>query len=234
MGESLWQQLCSRRSTFRFSKLVEDIGWELALPDIQKAFRMAEHQGAAPDLFDSMYPGLRLATCSSGETSAGGYKYMGAEGRPSRGAKPPLVVDGQQRLTSYAVMTGTGCDAAEPGFEHIRIAFRSPPDRTFAVADAFTGQGPRGASRHPGVCNSFYPSSSARFVGTARAREVTTTRGESITEAIDTVRDLSTYSFHSAGSCPAPLMRERVAEFFIGINDCCRHTTGTGRLHPSL
>ena len=126
---------------YSLTHLIEDIKHgNIALPDIQRPFVWSGAK--VRDLFDSMYRGVPVGTLMLWETGAEvGTKQVGG-GEGDRVAKP-LIVDGQQRLTSlYAVLTGRPILTKSFEEKRIPIAFR-PTDETFEVADTAISKDPQ-------------------------------------------------------------------------------------------
>jgi hypothetical protein len=204
-----------RDSSYPISYLVQAIDHgDIALPDIQRPFVWQATK--VRSLFDSMYKGFPVGFLLFWETDADPSARQIGTGK----AVPRyLIVDGQQRLTSlYAVMKGMEVLREDYSTARIRIAFR-PADETFAVTDAAIEKDPEFI---PDIsvlwtAGNFHQTVRDFLDHLATKRDVDQGERDRLAEALDRLRDLSSYTF-KVMELTRTVDEERVAEIFVRIN----------------
>lgn len=204
-----------RDSGYPISYLVEAIDrGDIALPDIQRPFVWKATK--VRSLFDSMYKGFPVGFLLFWETNASpGARQIGTGNAVPR----YLIVDGQQRLTSlYAVMKGLEVLNEHYTKTRIRIAFR-PRDEHFEVTDAATEKDPEFIPDISVLWTSpsFHQTVRGFLDGLAVKRELDQAERDQLTESLDRLRDLNSYTF-KVMELSRTVDEERVAEIFVRIN----------------
>ncbi len=205
-------------SNVPISSLIEDIDMgKIGLPELQRPFVWPNVN--VRDLFDSLYRGYPAGFLLFWKTGVdAGLKNIGTGAKQS---VPELaIVDGQQRLTSlYAVVKGMEVLRSNFKKERIQIAF-NPLSGRFDVADAAIK---KDRAFIPDISVLWKPDFKAGAFRKAflkqlqEVREISEEEEDSITDAIDTLRNLTNYTF-VALTLDSSVDEETIAEVFVRIN----------------
>lgn len=202
---------------YTLGPLIEDIALgKIGLPDIQRPFVWKNSK--VRNLFDSMYRGYPVGYFLFWDAIAADSKAIGTDQKQK--VAQLLIVDGQQRLTSfYAVVKGIKVIRENYNSEHIEIAF-NPLDEKFEVADAAIKKN-----------KAYIPNISVvwskginlyKFIGSyiadlKEAREISDEEEDRISDAISRLHNLMSFPF-TALELNSSVDEEQVSQVFVRIN----------------